>query len=379
MALNFDFITDSDLRASLESDSRELDRCLASEAWKSVHVLSGSVVEAVLVDYFVGIGQENPDPLKMSFHELVIAAHDADVLSDKAADLCSVVKGYRNLIHPGRVLRLAESVDEDGARVAYALAAIVVKEVSAKQEQVYGLTADQLIAKYLADSGVSAISRHLLRDAKPQELQRLLVELLPERYVALGEEEDAFELDFSDAVRSLERLFRDAFEASPPEVKKRVVAEFARVVREEPGPLVQLYEDRFFQATDLEFATAKERNLVKDHLVSRLREGNASGPFLDSIRGLSKYLNQTELGLMVDSLARSLSYSTDEVTKKEARARLVEEFKLFVPTKLEARVLDRLRQWVTFHNEKDRPVVAESFAGLAAELELSSVDDDIPF
>jgi hypothetical protein len=47
---NFDFITVPEFRRSLESDYAELQACLKARAWKAVHVLAGSLVEAVLAD-----------------------------------------------------------------------------------------------------------------------------------------------------------------------------------------------------------------------------------------------------------------------------------------------------------------------------------------
>jgi len=64
----FDFVTEPSFRASLESDYRELIRCLEGGAWKAVHVLAGSVVEAILGDYLIGIDYQKKtgkDPLKM--------------------------------------------------------------------------------------------------------------------------------------------------------------------------------------------------------------------------------------------------------------------------------------------------------------------------
>ena len=47
---DFTFIVDPGLRRGLESDFKELSACLKAEAWKAVHVLAGSIVEAVLID-----------------------------------------------------------------------------------------------------------------------------------------------------------------------------------------------------------------------------------------------------------------------------------------------------------------------------------------
>jgi hypothetical protein len=48
--ISFDFITHDDFRRSLESDWVELESCYGSKAWKSVHVLAGSIIEALLID-----------------------------------------------------------------------------------------------------------------------------------------------------------------------------------------------------------------------------------------------------------------------------------------------------------------------------------------
>jgi tyrosine-protein phosphatase YwqE len=47
----FDFIAHKGFRASLENDYREMEHCLNGEAWKSVQVLAGSMVEALLIDF----------------------------------------------------------------------------------------------------------------------------------------------------------------------------------------------------------------------------------------------------------------------------------------------------------------------------------------
>jgi len=44
----FDFIGDERFRESLRSDFNEMTRCVEAEAWKSVHALAGSIVEALL-------------------------------------------------------------------------------------------------------------------------------------------------------------------------------------------------------------------------------------------------------------------------------------------------------------------------------------------
>src|ERR1700685_337013 len=108
--IEFEFITDEDLRHTLEADYREMLLCAEHNAWKAVHVLAGSIVEAVLVEYLLSAKLSDVDPLEMSLSQLIAASKKAGVLSAKTSDLSSAVKSYRNLIHPGRLKRLSEEV-----------------------------------------------------------------------------------------------------------------------------------------------------------------------------------------------------------------------------------------------------------------------------
>src|SRR5437899_1164203 len=102
--IEFTFITGEDFRKSLESDYGELQACKTGRAWKSVHVLAGSIIEAVLVDSLVSSGHSGKDPHRMTLDEAVDACKQAGFLSDTSVKLSTVVREYRNLIHPGRMV-----------------------------------------------------------------------------------------------------------------------------------------------------------------------------------------------------------------------------------------------------------------------------------
>jgi len=48
---NFDFISDNRLRIILERDYTELNRCFESGCYKSVLILSGSLIEAIIMEF----------------------------------------------------------------------------------------------------------------------------------------------------------------------------------------------------------------------------------------------------------------------------------------------------------------------------------------
>jgi len=74
---DFDFVVDKELRKSLDSDWKELDVAYGASAWKAVHVLAGSVVEATLVDHLLSIGYSAKDPLRMTLEDAISACRGA--------------------------------------------------------------------------------------------------------------------------------------------------------------------------------------------------------------------------------------------------------------------------------------------------------------
>jgi len=345
----FDFITDEDFRAGLESDFREMEVAAANEAWKAVHVLAGSIIEAVLVDYLVAAGQSKPDPLGMSLAELIAACRKAGVLSQKTADLSAAVKSYRNLIHPGRAKRLKESVDADGSSVAQSLVAIIVREVAAGQQERYGFTAEQIVAKFESDPSALGISQHLLRDAKEREIERLLLKVLPGSYFSTLEEQ------WPDAavLQGHARLFRAAVDVASLSVKKKVMARYVTVLKEEPGAVVRVYEEEFFRAPDLEFVENADRDIVKAHLFSGLQDDVSVG-LLAAARGIGKWIHKDDVNRFVDPLVRAAVANSDESVRKGAEELLRAEAD-HTPEEVDPAIIDRLNAWEVTYARQNQP------------------------
>src|SRR5438445_785749 len=174
----FDFVSGDAFRESLASDYEELERCLEARAYKAVHVLAGSIVEAILVDYLVASGYNKKDPLKLELAQAIDECKSAGIVSQRIVDLSNVIRDYRNLIHPGRVIRLEESVDSSGAVIAKSLVEIVIKEVSKKKAKEYGYTAEQILTKLESDPRNDPVIRHLTSEIAPTELERLMLKVL---------------------------------------------------------------------------------------------------------------------------------------------------------------------------------------------------------
>jgi len=99
-------------------------------------VLAGSIIEAILIDYLIASGYRStssPELLKMGLAEAITACRSEKVLSERTEHLSHVIRSYRNLIHPGRSVRLGETATENGAKIVQALVEIIVEEIAASR------------------------------------------------------------------------------------------------------------------------------------------------------------------------------------------------------------------------------------------------------
>ena len=152
--MKFDFITDEKFRNILERDYDELSQCVDSKCSKSVLILSGSIIEAILTDYFLNFppdGYIQKKVLGLALYDLVDLAKEAKLISQSTKDLSSVIKNYRNLIHPGREIRKNETFDFDTAVVAKSLLNIIVKEIRENYLNNLGYSANDLFSKLQND------------------------------------------------------------------------------------------------------------------------------------------------------------------------------------------------------------------------------------
>lgn len=139
------FVEDEAYRTQLRVDLSDGFRALANGEWKAATVLAGSVIEALIlwrikkhatleqeIGGFVAGGlvrkkvADNPD--EWSAGELIAIAHKLGVITDQARDQASLAKDFRNLIHPGRSIRVDQTCDRSTALTALAAAECLMRE-----------------------------------------------------------------------------------------------------------------------------------------------------------------------------------------------------------------------------------------------------------
>ena len=380
--LDFTYITDSQLRASLESDFEELAACMASSSWKSVYVLSGAIIEAAIVDYLQSIGYTKKDPTKLMLGPLIDIAKEEGALTDVTTQLCAGIRDYRNLIHPGRQLRLKEQASEDGAVVAQALVAIIVREIAAKRMATYGTTADQLVAKLESDPTAIAIASHLLTDAIPKELERLLVAVIPDMYAKI-EQDISFDGSADPAfLTTLGQLYSIAYSMATPEIRKSVAKAYVRTLKEGHGDRVEILEGNFFRADFLNHLTSLEVKVAVDHLVAGFEPSKrAQADQLPRFVGLSAHVLPSKIRSFTNFFTRAIAYGTPAQAVAAADY-LEEEFNAYLPEALEERVREWIVTWTSFLADKGNLEGAQRMSLLTERLilgtDLPTPDEDGP-
>ncbi|MDX2242356.1 MAG: hypothetical protein NW224_16855 [Leptolyngbyaceae cyanobacterium bins.302] len=192
---DFSFINDNVLQTMIERDKEELDNSLKSGLWKATLLLAGSIIEAILVDYFLTFPPSN-DVLK-AFEEdrlkrykgkkveeldlvaLISIAVKDNLISEDTSQVSTVIKNYRNLIHPGRELRRKEKVNEHTATVAKSLVEIVINEIRQNYAAKHGYRAENAIEKVKIDPSCSSIFNHMISQMNEQERTKLFI-LIPQ-------------------------------------------------------------------------------------------------------------------------------------------------------------------------------------------------------
>ncbi len=304
--ITFDFISGEDFRHSLEADYRELNSAMQVGAWKAVHVLSGSIIEAILIDYLISSAyvpkpKQRPNLLDWDLNEAIETCESEKIISKRTAQLSYVIRSYRNLIHAGRLIRLGEQVNENGAKIAQALLEMIVDEISERRKQNYGFTAEQIVTKLENDSSAVAIIGHNLKETSEYEKERLLLRVLPLRYSDLFDSERKPE----KLLLSLISCFRLAFDNVSTSTKEKVIKEFVKALKEENSDVQWRYA--FFRGRDLEYTSSPEdRNLIKEHLLS-LMEFPIKIEFLLALEGIGKFLTKKECGQMLAPLINSIT------------------------------------------------------------------------
>lgn len=135
----FLFIKDSGLRKIVERDFVELLRASVSECWKSVILLSGGMIEAVLTDLLLQrIDQakstksapKDPSIREWGFVHLIKVSEELGLINPGVEKLSHSVRQYRDLVHPSVELREKLNVAPEEAKIAMEVLFMLHRDLS---------------------------------------------------------------------------------------------------------------------------------------------------------------------------------------------------------------------------------------------------------
>lgn len=368
--VNFDFIISEDLRSSLDSDYAELKIAVDGKAHKAVHVLAGSIIEAVLVDYLITIDykqKSGKDPLNMTFEKLIEACKNEQIISQRVSDLSSVIRSYRNLIHPARVVRLNERVDHNGAKIAEALVEMIVDEIAIQRKKTYGYTAQQIIDKMIRDSSTEPILGNILKQTNKLELEKLLT-IIPVKYFELISDPEQPE-DIGYYLRSFDICFRMTLGLVSDEIKNQIASKYAKMIRESSESEIQYYGEHFFVLDDLEYLSEDDRELVKTYVLHRLSfilHRNTS-----MLKGIGRFLSVYDATEFTDDVIRVLVMNN---TREKASTLMTSEY-YKMNDDVQEMIQKRLTIWISHYKNRSD----DNSVKIIVNLKDLLLDDDLPF
>lgn len=133
------FISETSLRKILERDYSEIQRAYVSQCWKSVIILCGGSIEAILLDLLLAndskakassVAPKISDVRKWDLADLINVSVDLKLVSAGIDKLSHPIREYRNLVHPGNELRSELTFDAEESRIALEVLSILCRDLS---------------------------------------------------------------------------------------------------------------------------------------------------------------------------------------------------------------------------------------------------------
>jgi hypothetical protein len=136
------FVTDQELKVSLRGDLDQAYRALEAGQWKSATVMAGAVLEALLlwilkpqpwqasVSRAVAKAKLASTPETWQLADYISVAADSQLISNEIRRQCDLCKNFRNLIHPGREIRLGQAATRGRALGSLAAVELVIEALN---------------------------------------------------------------------------------------------------------------------------------------------------------------------------------------------------------------------------------------------------------
>ena len=136
---DFTFVREAALRSIVERDYVEIQKAFVSGCWKSVIILAGGIIEAVLIDKLqqqaslAKSSSKAPKGKEISdwgLVHLILVSVDLKIVPPGLDKLSHSIREYRDLVHPTVELRSNLKVNPEEARIAIEVLNMLHRDLS---------------------------------------------------------------------------------------------------------------------------------------------------------------------------------------------------------------------------------------------------------
>jgi len=136
---DFMFIKNEQIKKIFDNDYKELSKSYIEQNWKCVLILSGELIEAILLDQLLfrepdaRQSTKVPDETnitKWCLSDLLNVAEDLDIIGSTHEKLSDAVRDYRNLVHPGKQISSVLKVEPQEGKIAFEILNILIRDLS---------------------------------------------------------------------------------------------------------------------------------------------------------------------------------------------------------------------------------------------------------
>ncbi|MEX0804237.1 MAG: hypothetical protein WD688_13110 [Candidatus Binatia bacterium] len=204
------------------------------------------------------------------------------------------------------------------------------------------------MSKIRKDENCLAILQHLVKEASDRQQERLLLESIPDAYFSFQPTEEPWDQAELDR---LEGAYRVVFDTVSDDIRRKAVAKFVRVLREEDDNRVNVYSNSFFKPADIKFVAANHAAMVRQHLLS-LVPSMHTAKSLHFVDGIAEYLEPSDIQAWLDPFVRTLLSAQVPVAVKATVRNHLLTATMSTSTKSDESLDSRLNAWVR-HLEKN--------------------------
>ena len=140
--------------------------------------------------------------------------------------------------------------------------------------------------KVMKDSSTNAILPYLLKNTSEFEKKRLLLDIIPQKYIDCLEKT---EHGVSNRLAALSKSFYILFNAVNAQTKKDVVQNFVKIIQDEKAYQLYIHQNQFFKGHFLAYLKTEDARIVKKYLFSAL-ETQINKPILKTLEGIGQFI-----------------------------------------------------------------------------------------